>query len=257
MPGVNARDPRSSSVPAVHRAFAVLDLVAGRREPQPLHAISRDLSLPRSSALAICRALVAEDALRQDGDGRYLIGPRLVRLAHRYGGEIDLASAFSRAVDGLKDLRWTLQLAERTGREVIYLARRDGAQPLSLVSVTGRPLPASTTAVGKATLIRASDEELLRLYPRDDLLPSLTPASITSLDALRSELAAARTAGYTVDRGETMLGVVAAAAPVFIEGRDAPVAAISATTVDIGGGVSLEALAQVALSTAASMSALL
>jgi DNA-binding IclR family transcriptional regulator len=160
-------------------------------------------------------------------------------------------------VDGLGGLRWTLQLAERTGREVIYLARRDGTQPLSLVTATGRPLPASTTAVGKATLMHASVEELLKLYPRDDLFPSLTPASLTTFDALRAQLAVARTAGYAVDRGETMLGVIAAAAPVFLEGREAPVAAISATTISIGGEDPIELLAQVALSAAAAMSRIL
>ena len=257
MSDVKRISPPPSGVPAIHRAIAVLDLIAGRREPQPLHAISRDLSIPRSSTLGICRGLVSEDVLRQDEEGRYTIGPRLIRLVHRHVSEMDLAGAFSRVVDGLDSLRWTLQLAERTGRDVVYLARREGTQPLSLASATGRPLPASTTAVGKATLIAASDDELLELYPRNDLFPRLTPASITSLDAFRRELTAARAVGYAVDRGETMLGVLAAAAPVYAGGRDSPVAAISVTTVDSAGGPSLEALAEVARSTAAAMSRLL
>lgn len=257
MSGVNGSDKAGPGVPAIHRAIAVLDLIAGRRDPQPLHTISRALSIPRSSALGICRTLVAEDVLRQDGDGRYLIGPRLVRLARQNVGELDLASAFSRVLESLGELRWTVQLAVRTGREVVYIARRDGTQPLSLASAAGRPLPASTTAVGKAMLIRASDAELAELYPRDELFPSLTPRSVTSLEGLKGELDSARERGYTTDQGETMLGVMAAGAPVFLGGGAAPVAAISVTTIGAMGDESFVPLAALANDVARSMSRLL
>ncbi len=253
MPGVNAAEPGSGTVPAIRRAVAVLDFVAGRSSPQPLHAISRELGIPRSSALGICRTLVFDDVLRQDANGHYFIGPRLVRLAGRSVVELDLASTFTHAIEGLDEQRWTLQVASRIGREVVFLARRDGSQPVSLAAATGRPLPASTTAVGKAMLATMDDAALAALYGSVTDLPAFTDSSLTTLDALMDAVAETRKRGYAVDNGETMTGIRAAAAPVFGAVGTEAVAAVSATTVDVPGAASAETLARAAQSIAQAM----
>ena len=253
MSGVNAPQPGSGTVPAIRRAVAVLDFVAGRSSPQPLHAISRELGIPRSSALGICRTLVFDDVLRQDANGHYFIGPRLVRLAGRSVVELDLASTFTHAIEGLDEQRWTLQVASRIGREVVFLARRDGSQPVSLAAATGRPLPASTTAVGKAMLATMDDAALAALYGSVTDLPAFTDSSLTTLDALMDALADTRERGYAVDNGETMTGIRAAAAPVFGAVGTEAVAAVSATTVDVPGAASVETLARAAQSIAQAM----
>jgi DNA-binding IclR family transcriptional regulator len=241
------------TVPAVHRAVAVLDFVAGRSSAQPLHAISRELGIPRSSALGICRTLVSEDVLRQDANGHYFIGPRLVRLAGRTVIELDLASTFTRAIEGLGENRWTLQVATRVGHEVVFLARRDGSQPLSLAAATGRPLPASTTAVGKAMLATMGGAALAALYGPTFRLPAFTDSSLTTFESLVDALAETRERGYAVDNGETMTGIRAAAAPVFGAASAEAVAAVSATTVDVPGAASVETLAHAAQSVAQAM----
>lgn len=253
MARVNAAAPGGVTVPAIHRAVAVLDFVAGHSSPQPLHAISRELGIPRSSALGICRTLVFENVLRQDANGHYVIGPRLVRLAGRSVIELDLASTFTRAIEGLAEQRWTLQVATRVGREVVFLARRDGGQPISLAAATGRPLPASTTAVGKAMLATMDAGALTALYGAAPKLPVLTDSSLTSFEALMDALAETRARGYAVDNGETMSGIRAAAAPVFGSLGTEAVAAVSATTVDVAGAASAETLAQAAQSIAQAM----
>lgn len=250
MPGVNASESSGVTVPAIHRAVAVLDFVAGRTSAQPLYAISRELGIPRSSALGICRTLVFEDVLRQDANGHYFIGPRLVRLAGRSVVELDLASTFTHALEGLDEQRWTLQVATRVGREVVFLARRDGDQPISLAAATGRPLPASTTAVGKAILATMDAGALATLYGTGDRLPALTNTSLTTFESLVDALAETRERGYAVDNGETMTGIRAAAAPVFGAAGSEAVAAVSATTVDVPGAASVETLAAAAQSIA-------
>jgi DNA-binding IclR family transcriptional regulator len=240
-------------VPAIHRAVAVLDFIAGRNAAQPLHAISRELGIPRSSALGICRTLVFEDVLRQDANGHYVVGPRLVRLAGRSVIEIDLASTFTRALEGADEQRWTLQVATRVGREVVFLARRDGSQPVSLASVTGRPLPASTTAVGKAILSTMDDAALSGLYGTVWGLPTLTDTSLRTYESLVDDLTETRKRGYAVDSGETMTGIRAAAAPVFGAIGSEAVAAVSATTVDVPGAASVETLAEAAKAIAETM----
>lgn len=221
---------RAASVPAVKRAIAVIDLVAGRSTPVPLHAISRELGLPRSSTLGICRTLVQEGVLQQSRDGAYYFGPRLVQLVGQQADTIDLATAFARGLDAAGPLRWTAQLAALTGNEVIFLARRDGLLPISLVSTTGRKLPASTTGVGKAILARLTPAEVSALYPDDTLLPQLTDASITSTERLQQELAAIRETGTSTDQGETMRGIIGVGAAVYTAGHTEPIAAVSLVT---------------------------
>jgi len=83
-----------------------------------------------------------------------------------------------------------------------------------------------TTASGKVLLADMGPEELeatIRLTG----LPALSPRSITTMEALRAELAATRQRGYGVDDEETGLGAYCLAAPV----RDATGQTIAALSV--------------------------
>lgn len=71
---------RESRVPAVSRAVAVLDEIA-RHGPATLANLARRLSLPKSSLLGLCRALLDERLLAQDLGGRYVLGLAVAELA--------------------------------------------------------------------------------------------------------------------------------------------------------------------------------
>jgi ribose transport system substrate-binding protein len=69
-----------SRVPAVSRAVAVLDDLA-RNGPATLANLARRLTLPKSSLLGLCQALMEERLLTQDLSGRYTLGLAVAELA--------------------------------------------------------------------------------------------------------------------------------------------------------------------------------
>src|ERR1041385_5985784 len=82
--------PKSAESPsiAVHRALAMLDLIAKSAGGLTNSDLSRKLKIPKSSTSYILRALESGGYLRREPEGKYRLGLALLSLA-------------SRAMDGL------------------------------------------------------------------------------------------------------------------------------------------------------------
>lgn len=199
----------SSLAPAVTRAAAILDALAGDpSDGMGLSEIARRLDLPKSSVANICSALVEVGFIARTGAG-FRIGRRLVELGGAYLATVDQVQEFHAACDQLQVASLeTMQLAVLDGVEVIYIARHDGRQPVRLASEIGQRLPASCTALGKAALAALDEKEVRRRLKGLTRLPVLTPNSHRTVDRLLSDLATVRKRGYSIDNEETALGVV-------------------------------------------------
>ena len=198
-----------SLAPAVTRAGAILDLLAENAGTAAGPSeLARRLGLPKSSIANICNALADVGLVRRIGTG-FALGRKLAELGGAYLASVDQVQEFYEACQLLATgSEETVQLAVLDGLEMTYLARHDGRQPIRLSSQIGRRLPATVTATGKAALASLDENELDRLLAGVDTLPVLTARSITSVDALRSELAIVRRRGYAMDDEETAEGVV-------------------------------------------------
>ena len=89
-----------------------------------------------------------------------------------------------------------------------YVARHDGRQPIRLASEIGRRLPASCTALGKATLASLDQDDLADRLRGVEALPVLTPNSHRRVSELLDDLDEVRRRGYAVDEEETAEGIV-------------------------------------------------
>ena len=215
-----------SLVPAVTRAVAILELLARTDAPLGVSAIARSLNLPKSSVANLCSALVDDEMVRTVPGG-YALGPKLARLGAAYLATVDHVGLFLEACTARHvSVRETAQLAQLgTGLDVVYLARRDGTEPVRLASAPGRALPATCTATGKAMLATLDPAELAARLDAVSELPSLTKHSITSRRALRRELEVIRTEGVAYDRQEVIEGVVCVAVAMPTPAGEAPIAA--------------------------------
>lgn len=202
--------------PAVVKAVAVLIRLAeaAGRGPVKLATLSEDLGAAKSSLLTVLNALV-DGGLIQRWEVGYTLGPSLVGLSSAYLAGINEIDAFYAACRRhAADLVDTIHLATFSADlEISYLARLDGVT-MPVVSPIGRSLPATCSATGKALLSRLSEDEVERRLGSIDVLPSLTPQSITDLDELRSELKLTYERGYGIDDGETTTGLLCVGMPV-------------------------------------------
>ena len=113
------------------------------------------------------------------------------------------------------------------GADVVYLARHDGTQPISLTSIVGKRLPASSTALGKA-ILSALEHDRFDTTVGSEPLAQLTPRSHVSPDELWDDLKAIRARGYAIDDEEAATNVMCLA--VSVPGRTGQGASAVSTT---------------------------
>jgi DNA-binding IclR family transcriptional regulator len=203
------------SVPAVHRALDVLELLQAEKSLRFSDIVDR-LGLPKSSVHLLLRTLIERGYVRfSEADRSYHVGIRLWEVGRAYAPFEDLIDkALPLMKELTRDLDETSQLAVLEGDQNLYLAKVDSEHPLRLVSVVGQRLPAYATGIGKALLTGLSDVELDGLYPPGTGFKGFTPNTIVTADALKTEIRAARKRGFTVDREEYTLGVRCVAVPL-------------------------------------------
>jgi DNA-binding IclR family transcriptional regulator len=216
-----------SRSPAVTRAVAVLEELARRQRPLTLTELARSLDLAKSTVANLCTALADSHMIRRV-DGRWALGYKVVELGQGFLASTDLVEEFRRGAAALPTAaQETVLLAVLDHLDVVYLARRDGSQPVRLASDIGRRMPAVVTALGKAMLANLPQEELERRLAMITELPMLTPRSHRSKDALRRDLDTVRRCGYAVDDEQNTEGVTCIS--VALPGRQDAPTAVSAT----------------------------
>ena len=203
-------------VPAIKRAFQVIDLLAKTDAGLTISDIHRALKLPLSSAATILYTLEALGYLERDeAGGRYALGIRMLSFSRRVADQLNLPGRFLPLLEGLvRESGLTGHLAVRRDGESMYIARVPGPGLLQFSSYVGMRWPAHASAVGKALLAFLPDAERARVLREIDLR-KVTPRTITSVEALEKQFRNFRRLGYSWEIGEGEVGVACIAAPVF------------------------------------------
>lgn len=205
---------RPDGVPSVVRAVRILEAVGNAVRPPTLGELARTLGIPKSTAHDLCTTLVQERLLVRSPEGRFRLGVRVLELYRAYDAASDLSAAFAEVCDELLPRHEeTLVLSVLDGREVVYVACRNGTQPIAVNYRIGLRLPAHCTATGKAILSALPEERVRQLFG-SGALPRPTRHSVGSLEELLRELEATRRRGYSVDDEETVEGMCCVGAAV-------------------------------------------
>lgn len=213
----------------VGKALSVLDLVASVGRPVRLADLAPLCPFPKATLHRLLQTLTHQGMLVQNAQtGAYAPGLRLVRLAHMAWAQSDLAAVARPHLDGLSAATGgTIHLAQLDQGQVLYLDKRNAAQPLDIFSAAGKVGPAYCTGVGKAMLAHLPPEALDQALLRQSF-HRCTPATITDPDVLRAELAEIRGAGHAYDREEHEPGILCCAVPI-LDARGRPLGALSLT----------------------------
>jgi len=234
-PSPTPRTPHTPRlVPAVERTSRLLDALADAHEPMSLAELARRLSLPRSSLHGLLATLVELDLARRNDEAEFSLGPRALRWADAFTAQSDLMRAFeSHAGRGAALGTETIMLATLEGRDVTYLACHQGSRPLAVNFRVGGRFPAICTSSGKAMLASLDDHAVTQALG-DGPLPRLTRHGISSLAALRRQLADIRQNGHAIDDEETAEGMQCFGAPVFGARGSTAVAAVAVSVIKAG-----------------------
>ncbi|MDO5612319.1 MAG: IclR family transcriptional regulator [Paracoccus sp. (in: a-proteobacteria)] len=214
----------------VGRALAVLDLVAEFDRPVRFAELLPPSGLPKATLYRFLQVLTRQDMLFFDEDRQtYAPGIRLVRLAHAAWACSSLAPLARDVLDRLADdLGQTVHLAQLDNGAVLYVDKRNAAQPVEMFSQSGKVGPAYCTGVGKAMLAYLPDDRLAEAISRQSFHRH-TPNTLTTPDDLRADLARIRERGYALDDQEHEAGIACIAAPI-LSGSGRMLGALSVTT---------------------------
>ncbi len=204
--------PASSSA---ERTLRLLATLADTGRPMTLADLVAALDLPKATAHRLCSQLLASGFVARDVNERdFVVGPALRKLA--------LDTLNHGSLRGLRhELLATLvaQVGETCnfttldGARVLYLDRVEAPWPWRLTLDVGAHVPLHCTASGKLFLAYMSDNQRAAMLRTLELNPA-TEHTITTVKALRAECETIRERGYSFDREEFVLGLVAMAVPV-------------------------------------------
>lgn len=215
-------------VPALERADKVLNIVASNPGEYRLIDLSNELNINKSSLFSLLNTLETLGWINKEKDDTYSLGMKLGILSASYFKQFDLISTFSlEALSTLKALDETLQLSMLDGKDILYLAKKEGSSPVRVATDPGMKFPAHATAMGKVHLSKYSYDEFRKLYPEDDLEPK-TQYTVRTTEELWEQIVTVKENGFMKEYQEAVENFYCIAAPIM-DHENKIIAAVSVT----------------------------
>jgi DNA-binding IclR family transcriptional regulator len=203
-------------VPAIKRAFQVIDLLAKTDSGLTISDIQRTLRLPLSSAATILYTMQALGYLERNPDNaRYILGVKMLSFSRRVLDQLNLVARCQAPLEELvRESGLTGHLAIRRDGESMYVARVAGSGLIQFSSYVGMRWPVHASAVGKSLLAFLPSADKQKII-KEIVLRKITPRTITSAAALEKQFQGFRRSGFCWEFGEGEANVACIAAPIF------------------------------------------
>ena len=198
-------------VQSIDRAFAILQALADG--PLGVTAISRRVTLPKSSTSRLLWALIDQTAVEQLADGRYGLGPVMGKLASGPHPGRHLALIARPHLAAMAEATGEIAtIGIPSGREVLYIDQIGGSHEISVRDWTGARKPMHQVSGGQVLLATLSPAQLSAYLAAP--LERSSMATITDPNVLRWRLRSIVEAGYGWVIGEYSEGLSSVAAGV-------------------------------------------
>ncbi|WP_313817642.1 IclR family transcriptional regulator [Citricoccus sp.] len=194
-----------AGVQSVERVFDLLEVITAAGGDMSLSELSAASELPLPTIHRLLRTLVPTGYVRQLPNRNYALGPRLILLGDAAGRQFGSA-ARSRLNEVVQELGESVNMAVLDGHQAVYIAQAQSNRSMRMFTEVGRRVDTHDTGVGKA-MLATLPEDRVRAIVTAAGMPTPTPKSIGSLEALFADLELIRERGYAMDDEETELGV--------------------------------------------------
>jgi DNA-binding IclR family transcriptional regulator len=228
-------DLKTPSVPALENGLRALELLAQSKSGLSLAEMTRQLSIPKSTAHCLLLTLERCGYLHRNERNRYLFGLKLFSLANMALSGLELRE---KAAPFLKSLmartRLTAHLAVLENQEAVLIDKAEPIGVLKLATWLGKRMEVHCTGLGKALIAWLPEEDVDALV-RERGLPRHNDNTISSARRLKEDLARVRKQGYALDDEEDEIGARCISAPVLSEsGKVLAAVSVSGNTLQIG-----------------------
>jgi DNA-binding IclR family transcriptional regulator len=216
-------------VPALDRAFTILELLAEHPDGMRMREIAEKLELPANSVFRITGVMEERGyLLREDTDMRYRLSRKLLSLGYKAVGEDKLIEHSLTIMQHLRDeTQETVLIGVRAELQGIVLEQVASTQPVKFLVDPGTHFPLHTSAPGKAFLAYLPAAE------RNAVLKAMkftryTASTLDSREKFEADLVNVVAQGYAIDRGEEIEGLHCVGAPI-LNHRGYPIASLWVT----------------------------
>lgn len=201
-------------VRAIAKACTLLDLLTEAKRPLSLGELTQSSGWAKSTVYGLLSSMRSCGLVEQDAQsGRYTLGVRLFEYGSAVNSTRSIIALSKEPMDRLVQATGesaSLSMLDRG--EALVLAHAEADSGFHIVSETGAHLPAFCTAQGKALLSPLPDASVKRIFEAQ--FQQFTPHTVSSTDALLSELQSVREKGFAIENGEFKIGIRGVAAPI-------------------------------------------
>lgn len=195
-------------IQVIARAAALMRALEHRPDGLSLGELSKAVGLPRSTVQRIVDALDQEGfVMAASAASGVRLGPALLGLAA--ATRFHMAEAARQTLEALSQACGeTVDLSLLDQDKMVFIAQVTGGHRLTAVSAVGVSFPLHSSANGKAVLAALKPEDYEKLKRRLRL-SAVTPQTLTTWEALESQLATIRQTGLAWDHEENSTGISA------------------------------------------------
>jgi IclR family pca regulon transcriptional regulator len=200
-------------VRSLERGLAVIRAFDADSPELTLSDVARSTGLTRAAARRFLLTLA--DLGYVSTDGRYFaLSPRVLELGYAYLSSLTLPEVAEPHLERLvAEVRESSSVSVLDGGDVVYVARVPTSRIMTVSINVGTRFPAYATSMGRVLLSGLPEAEL-EDYLANVELRRLSPRTITSVTALRAELARTRRQGWAMVDQELEEGLRSVAAPI-------------------------------------------
>ena len=192
-------------VQVLQKTLDILETLKREGDGIGLAELGRAVAMPKATVYRILATLEARGYLNRNDRAGYRISDKFFALQRDLSPEQKLLRVAPQVLERIAAAcRETVNLGTLDGGDVVMIATIESPQTVRMASKVGNRRYLHTTAIGKVLLAAMEDTSIGRLI-RMKGLPSLTPHSLSSEEALMAELRKIRRRGYGIDNQENEL----------------------------------------------------
>lgn len=196
------------------RPFNILDAFCSAKRPLSLSEMAQLANIPISTCHSVVHSMEQSGLLYFLSSRETYPTRRLWDMAREINSNDPIATRCLPFLTELRDsTNETVILGTRQDDRVLYLLIVESGQTIRYSSQAGDFKPLHSSSIGKALLSTMPDAELNAWLKSHDLAQA-TSQTITSSKQLLKDIAATRSRGYSITRGENVEDVMAIAAPL-------------------------------------------
>ncbi|MGA5302840.1 IclR family transcriptional regulator domain-containing protein [Nucisporomicrobium flavum] len=200
-------------VQSLERGLAVIRAFDAHHPELTLSEVARICDLTRAAARRFLLTLTDLGYVRTDGR-LFSLTPRVLELGYSFLSSLSLPEVAEPHLERLvADVHESSSMSVLDGDDVVYVARVPTRRIMTVAINVGTRFPAYATSMGRVLVANLPDAHLEAFLARVALEP-LTGRTVTSAEALRTELKRVREQGYAIVDQELEEGLRSMAAPV-------------------------------------------